>query len=229
MGSRALSEKHGGKEFAIQVKGMEIAAYDPRGVTGHGLSYATANRGGCHLSTSLCVIEGILGMADPYSEKGKPYMVKFFENCFSAVNSLHLCQFTSFAVFLEPLIVKMSPLPVLRFFMDNLTPAALGMMDISIYPDLWSGVTGIHLNSSKFLKAGERIHVLERYMNTREGIRREDDTLPERFLNEGREDDPLKRTLNLENMIDGYYKLRGFDKSGIPTEKTLKKLGIESG
>jgi aldehyde:ferredoxin oxidoreductase len=229
MGSRALSKKYGGEDFAIQVKGMEIAAYDPRGVTGHGFSYATANRGGCHLSTTLCVVEGFMGMADPNSEKGKPYMVKFFENCFSAVNSLHICQFTSYAVFLEPLIVKLSPVPMLKFFMDNLTPAALGMMDISIYPDLWSGVTGIPLNSSQFLKAGERTHVLERYMNTREGISREDDTLPERFLSEGREDDPHKRTLDLENMLDGYYKLRGFDERGIPTEKTLKKLGIEQG
>ncbi len=228
-GSRALSEKHGGKDFAIHVKGLEIAAYDPRGVTGHGLSYATANRGGCHLSTSLCVVEGFLNMADPFSEKGKPYMVKYFENCFAGVNSLHICQFTSYAVFLEPFIVKFSPFPVLRFFMDNLTPAALGMMDISIYPDLWSGVTGIPLNSSKFLKAGERIHVLERYMNTREGISREDDTLPGRFLNEGREDDPLHRTLNLEKMLDKYYKTRGFDRQGVPTERTLKRLGIREG
>lgn len=226
-GSRALSEKYGGKDFAIHVKGLEIAGYDPRGVTGHGLSYATANRGGCHLSTALCVVEGFLNIADPYSEKGKPYMVKYFENCFSAVNSLHICQFTSYAIFLEPLVVKMSPFPVLRFFMDNLTPAALGMMDISIYPNLWSGVTGIPLNSSKFLKAGERIHVLERYMNTREGISREDDTLPERFFNEGREDDPLRRTLNIEKMLDAYYKLRGFDRQGVPAERTLRKLGIK--
>ncbi len=226
LGSRALSAKYGGREFAINVKGMEIAAYDPRGVTGHGLSYATANRGGCHLSTTLCAVEAFLGLADPYSEKGKPFMVKFFENCFSAVNSLHICQFTSYAVFLEPLIVKISPLPVLRFFMNNLTPAALAMMDISLWPDLWSSVTGIPMNSSQFMKAGERIHVLERFMNTREGISREDDTLPPRFLNEGRENDPSGRTLNLENMLDKYYKIRGFDERGIPTDRLLKKLGI---
>jgi aldehyde:ferredoxin oxidoreductase len=228
-GTRALSDKYGGKAFAIQVKGMELAAYDPRGVVGHGLSYATANRGGCHLSTSLCVVEGFLGMADPHSEKGKPYMVKFFENCYAAVNSLHICQFTSFAVFLEPLIVKLSPLPVLKFFMNHLTPAALGMMDISLWPDLWSAVTGIPMDSSKFKKAGERIHVLERYINTREGIRRQDDTLPSRFLNEGRKNDPSGTTLNIEHMLDAYYKLRGFDSRGIPTAATLKKLGIKKG
>lgn len=226
-GTRVLSEKYGGKAFAMHVKGMELAAYDPRGAIGHGLSYATANRGGCHLSTSLCVVEGFLGMADPSSEKGKPYMVKFFENCFSAVNSLHICQFTSYAVFLEPLIVKMSPLPVLKFFMNHLTPAALGMMDISLWPDLWSAVTGIPMNSSKFKKAGERIHVLERYINTREGISRDDDTLPSRFLNEGRKNDPAGTTLSIANMLDAYYKMRGFDSRGIPTDATLKRLGIK--
>jgi aldehyde:ferredoxin oxidoreductase len=226
-GTRALSEKHGGKAFAMHVKGMELAAYDPRGAVGHGLSYATANRGGCHLSTSLCVVEGFLGMADPHSEKGKPYMVKFFENCFAAVNSLHICQFTSFAVFLEPLIVKLSPLPVLKFFMNHLTPAALGMMDISLWPDLWSAVTGIPMDSSKFKRAGERIHVLERHINTREGISRKDDTLPSRFLNEGRKNDPSGASLNIEKMLDAYYRLRGFDSRGIPTAATLKRLGIK--
>jgi aldehyde:ferredoxin oxidoreductase len=226
-GTRALSERYGGKAFAMHVKGMEIAAYDPRGAVGHGLSYATANRGGCHLSTSLCVVEGFLGLADPYSEKGKPYMVKFFENCFAAVNSLHICQFTSFAVFLEPLIVKLSPLPVLKLFMNQLTPVALGMMDISVWPDLWSAVTGIAMNSSQFKKAGERIHVLERYINTREGTSREDDALPSRFLNERRKNDPCGTTLDIENMLDAYYKMRGFDSRGIPTAATLKRLGIE--
>jgi aldehyde:ferredoxin oxidoreductase len=226
-GTRALSEKYGGKAFAIHVKGMEIAAYDPRGAVGHGLSYATANRGGCHLSASLCVVEGFLGMTDPHSEKGKPYMVKFFENCYAAVNSLHICQFTSFAVFLEPLIVKLSPLPVLKFFMNHLTPAALGMMDISLWPVLWSAVTGIPMSSSKFKRAGERIHVLERYINTREGISREDDTLPSRFLDEGRKNDPSETTLNLERMLSEYYKRRGFDSRGIPTDTILKKLGIQ--
>ena len=56
-GSRALSEKYGGKDFAIHVKGMEMGAYDPRGCFGQGLSYATANRGACHLSASLMVLE----------------------------------------------------------------------------------------------------------------------------------------------------------------------------
>jgi len=50
LGSKRLAEKYGGLEFAAQVKGLEMAAYDPRAGWGQGLNYAVANRGGCHLN-----------------------------------------------------------------------------------------------------------------------------------------------------------------------------------
>jgi aldehyde:ferredoxin oxidoreductase len=79
----------------------------------------------------------------------------------------------------------------------------------------------------KMLKIGKRIHVLERYMNTREGIARKDDTLPGRLLNEGRASDPKHRTVPLEKMLPKYYKVRGYDENGIPRDRTLRKLKIE--
>ena len=56
MGSRALSKKYGGEEFAIQVKGLELPGYDPRGSWSMGLAYVTAPRGGCHMSSYPIVI-----------------------------------------------------------------------------------------------------------------------------------------------------------------------------
>ena len=94
---RPASKKYGGEDFAIHVKGMEMAAYDPRGCIGHGLSYATANRGACHLSTSLFILEAYLGMASPNAKRWKHFMVKFMENTYAAMNSLHICHFTAFA------------------------------------------------------------------------------------------------------------------------------------
>ena len=67
---------------------------------------------------------------------------------------------------------------------------------------------------------------MERYMNTREGISRKDDTLPARFLKEGRGNDIYRKMVPLEKMLDKYYKLRGYDSDGIPTPETLKKLNI---
>jgi len=225
-GSRWLSKKYGGEDFAIQVKGLEMAAYDPRGSFGHGLSYATANRGACHLSTSLMVVEVFFNMAKPYNTSAKPVLAKFFENLYASVNSMHTCQFTSFAYTLQPPVVKLTPVFLLRQFMTYTPKIALLLMDVSVWNRLWSGITGIKLNQWQMMKAGERMHVLERYMNTREGISRKDDTLPERFLTEGRECDPKERTVPLEKMLTKYYRERGYDQNGIPKDKLLKKLGI---
>ena len=79
----------------------------------------------------------------------------------------------------------------------------------------------------QMLKIGRRIQVLERYMNTREGISKKDDTLPGRLLKEGRKNDPKGRTVPLDKMLPRYYRVRGYDKNGIPGDRTLKKLGIE--
>ncbi len=229
-GSKAASKKFGGEDFAIHVKGMEMAAYDPRGCIGHGLSYATANRGACHLSASVFSLEAYFGMASPNARRGKHTMVKFMENTFAAMNSMHICHFTAFPVFLEPPLIKFSPVPMLWALTQNLTALALNLMDVSLWPEIWHAVLGKtyipYLSMLKFLKAGERVHVLERHMNTREGISKKDDTLPRRFLTEGRKCDPKEQTVPLEKMLSKYYRLRGYDSNGIPKKRTLKRLGI---
>lgn len=233
MGSAEASKKYGGEDFAIHVKGMEVPGYDPRGAFGHGLSYATANRGGCHLSAYAVGLEVLLGMADPQALRWKPYMVKFMENTFAAVNCLHICLFTSFAVFLEPPLIRFTPNFMIRLLNQNMSKLALNLMDVSLWPELWHAILGKrytpYLSMLAFYKAGERVHVLERYMNTREGISKKDDTLPRRLLTEGRKCDAEEKTVPLEQMLKKYYKIRGYDKNGIPRKKTLRRLGIEAG
>jgi len=226
-GTRSLSKRYGGADFAIQIKGLEMPAYDPRGSWGQGLAYAVANRGACHLSATTFALEVAFGFLNPYTTRAKARFVMFFENLYAAVNSLHTCQFTSYAYVLEPPIVKYTPKFLLRLIMQYLPAVAIMLMDISIFSKLWRSVTGLRLNQWQMLKAGARIHVLERTMNTGEGISRKDDTLPRRFLTEGRGCDAKKRTVPLQPMLDAYYRLRGYDSHGIPTEKTLKRLGIK--
>ncbi len=225
-GTRSLSKRYGGADFAIQVKGLEMPAYDPRGAWGQGLAYAVANRGACHLSAATFALEVAFGFLNPYTTRAKARFVAFFENLYAAVNSLHTCQFTSYAYVLEPPIVKYTPKFLLRLIMQYLPAVAIMLMDISIFSKLWRSVTGLRLNQWQMLKAGARIHVLERTMNTGEGISRKDDTLPRRFLTEGRGCDLKKRTVPLQPMLDTYYRLRGYNPHGIPTEKTLGRLGI---
>ncbi len=170
-------------------------------------------------------------MADPYNPRWKHYMVKFMEDFFAALNSMHICQFTAYAVMFEPPLIKMSPFPVIKILMQNSAPLAMNLMDVSLYSELWHAVLGKtylpYLGMRKFLKMGERVHVLERHMNTREGISKKDDTLPLRLLTEGRKCDAVERTVPLEKMLKKYYKLRGFDSNGVPQRRTLKRLGIE--
>ncbi|MDI6850380.1 MAG: aldehyde ferredoxin oxidoreductase family protein [bacterium] len=219
-GSRFLSQKFGGKEFAIQVKGLELAAYDPRNSIGHGLSYSVANRGGCHLSAPLFPIEAYFGFMDPHKPKGKAEIVIFMENLFNVINSITTCVFTTFAYMLEDPVIKLTPRRAIKLFMENLTSVTIKFLNISVYKGLFEGATGINISEKELLKAGERIHLLERYLNAKAGLNSEEDTLPERFLKE-------LKPVPLKEMLEEYYRKREYDASGAPKIEKLRRLGIE--
>jgi aldehyde:ferredoxin oxidoreductase len=228
-GTRKLSEKYGGKEFAMQVKGLEIAAYDPRGAWGQGLAYAVANRGGCHLSAPVFSLEGTLHYLPPNTKLAKAIYTDFFENMYAAINSMHGCQFTSYAYMQESFVVKNTPDFILKLVMQYLPKVALALMDISVYSKSFESITAIKLTQKRMLTIGRRIHILERYLNTLEGIDKKADTLPDRFLREGPKSDKKNHVVPLESMLKAYYKIKGYDKNGIPKKSVLKKLGIEIG
>jgi aldehyde:ferredoxin oxidoreductase len=225
-GTRWLAQKYGGAAFAMHVKGMELGAYDPRGSWGQGLSYAVANRGGCHLSGTTFAIETIFGFLNPYTTRAKANFVRVFENLYAAVNSMHACAFTTFAYTLEPPLIKYTPAFLISFAMEYLPEVAIQLLDFGVFSKQYAAVTGISLSQRDFLRAGERVHMLERYMNTLEGVRAEADTLPARLLVEGRESDPRGRTVPLEKMLPAYYRMRGYAPDGVPTVEVLSRLGI---
>lgn len=228
-GVRRLSGRYGGESFAIHVKGLEIAGYDPRGSWGQGLSYAVANRGGCHLSATLMCLEVFFNLLPPLTTRAKARFVVFLENLYAAINSLQTCLFTSYAYMLEPPAARLTPVPLLALTMHLFPGIALRLMDITTFSSLYNAITGIPLTQAGMIEAGERAHTLERWMNTQEGVSRKDDTLPERFLAESDPLDSRRRAVPLGAMLDGYYRLRGYDMNGIPTAKTLKRLGIDPG
>lgn len=225
-GSRWLSTKYGGTFYAMHVKGLEMAAYDPRGSFGQGLNYAVANRGACHLSAYLSAQEVFFKMLSPQWTMAKAKWVRFFESLTACINSLQACQFTMFAYLFESPVVKINPTFVLWVNMQLAPEAAMPLVDMTLYRGFWSSITGQDISLWNFFKAGDRIHTLERYMNTREGISRTHDTLPPRMLREGRPCDPKGKPVPLNKMLDSYYKLRGYNRNGIPKPETLIKLGI---
>jgi aldehyde:ferredoxin oxidoreductase len=222
-GVKRLSEKYGGEEFAIHVKGLEMAAYDPRGCTGQGLAYATANCGATHLSGSTHAIE-VESYLSPHGIKGKAHFVRFMQDVTDAVNSSIFCIQTMYPFLEENFAYKNTPLFIMRFVMANLPSIAIATTDLSDYAGLLSGLLGEKISQKDFYRAGERIFNLERLMNSREGISRKDDTLPHRILTEVREDG--WPSIELDAMLDQYYKLRGWDETGYPGTSVLDELGI---
>lgn len=100
LGSRRFAAARGAEEYAMQVKGLELPAYDPRGLQGQGLSFATSNRGGCHLRAYLVGPEvlGIPKMVDRYSTLDKPGLTINAQNLNAGVDSLVLCRFVQFSL-----------------------------------------------------------------------------------------------------------------------------------
>ncbi len=92
LGVRDLAEKYGGREFAMQVKGLEFPGYEPRGSWGMGLAYATSDRGACHMRAWPISMEA-LGDLDPYTVEGKGALVKGMQDGNSAKFCAIFCDF----------------------------------------------------------------------------------------------------------------------------------------
>lgn len=199
MGSYRLAEKYGMPELSMTVKKQELPAYDPRGIKGQGLAYATSNRGGCHVRAYLISPE-ILALPeklDKFSYEGKPLWVKIFQDLTAAIDSLGLCLFTSFA------------------------------LNADDYAELYSLVTGMKISANDVLVAGDRIWNLEKVFNLKAGVTPAEDTLPLRLLNDGIAEGPAKGHVHeLSEVLDAYYTLRGWDPQGLPTIEKLKSLGL---
>ena len=198
-GSRRLCEKYGHPEFSMTIKSQEFPAYDPRGIQGMGLTYATSNRGGCHLRgyTVASEVFGIPEKTDPLVTEGKAGLVKAFQDATAAVDSSGTCVFTTFAL-----------------GGDDIAP----MVDAACAGD-WS--------VERFVEAGERIWNMERQYNIAAGFTGADDTLPERLLKDAAKTGPAEGSVNrLDEMLPEYYELRGWDASGVPTAETLGRLGL---
>ncbi|MGF7059628.1 aldehyde ferredoxin oxidoreductase family protein [Brassicibacter mesophilus] len=242
-GSRYLSKRFGGEAFAIHSKGMELAAYEPRGAVGQGLGYAVANRGGCHLNAGYMVLFEGLGLSiDPYSEKGKAELAVMSQNIMEAVSAGGNCLFTLYTMFPE-FLIKRPNSSFTRFANKTMTTGITGCVvncinkvnekflpiNLSLIPHTkaLSSVTGMKINLGRLKTIGERGYNLERIFNIKMGLNTSDDSLPERLTDEPQNPDDIKTVVPLEKLKANYYKSRGWDNNGIPKKSTLKKLHLE--
>jgi aldehyde:ferredoxin oxidoreductase len=197
-GPARLAAHTGHPEIAMEVKGQSIPAYDPRGIKGMGIGYATSNRGACHLRGYTPAAEiGLIPMeVDPLAWEGKAELLKVFQDLAAFSDSLDLCKFSAFAE------------------------------DAEQYAAQYAVAMGIPFTADDVMRAGERIYNLERYYNNLAGFREGSDRLPDRFLKEPSTMPGSQGQLcELDLMLADYYGLRGWE-NGVVPESKLRELEI---
>lgn len=197
-GTERAANKLGHPEIAMTVKGQGIPAYDPRGLKGMGLGYATSNRGACHVEGYSPASElGLIPLkTDPLEWKGKGDLLKLLQDLFAFTDSLDVCKFSTFAE------------------------------GAAEFAEQYSAITGVPMTVDDLLKTGERIYNLERYYNNLAGFREGSDYLPKRFLTEpSQAPGSTGHVCELDLMLEDYYKQRGWENGVVPQAK-LEELGI---
>lgn len=198
-GSYRLCEHYGVPELSMSVKKQEIPAYDARAIQGIGITYATSNRGGCHVRGYMISPEvlGLPEQLDRETVEGKAQWAKIFQDLTSVIDSMGMCLFSSFA---------------------------LGAPE---YAALLNAGTGTNYDVNGLLEVGDRIYNLERMFNKAAGMKPEDDRLPKRIAEDEIVNGPSKGMHSqIKLTLPQYYEARGW-KDAFPTEETLKRLGLE--
>lgn len=200
-GTARVATHFGHPELAMTVKGQAIPAYDPRGLKGMGIAYATSNRGACHLRAYTPAAE--LGVTpfgsikvDPLEWKGKGELTKIFQDLHAFSDSLDLCKFSAFAEGAEE------------------------------YAAQYGAMLGIPFTVDDVMRTGERIYNLERYYNNLAGFGEGSDYLPTRFTHEpSTMPGSQGHVCELNEMLAEYYAARGWV-NGVVPESKLKELEI---
>lgn len=198
-GSARLCEHYGMPEISMSVKKQEMPAYDARGIQGIGITYATSNRGGCHVRGYMISPEvlGLPQQLDRTATDDKAVWAKTFQDLTAVIDSMGHCLFTSFA------------------------------MGAKEYTDLLNAATGTNHSVEEVLEIGDRIYNIERMFNKAAGMKPEDDRLPKRLLEEPIVNGPSKGMVSqLPLTLPQYYEARGWV-NAFPTDETLKKLGLD--
>jgi len=204
----------GSEEIAMHGKGLEVFQADVRSIKAYGLGNAVASRGADHLRSepwfefSNDPEEGARRYGIPETAfrleyKGKGLVVKHFEEMAAIADATGVCKNTY----------------------NNME-----VLDWEGTAELLRAATGWDITGEEVQRIGERIVNLERLFIAREGITRQDDTLPKRFLEEpmpGGSGSSTGSVLELEPMLDEYYRARGWDvQTGLPTRVKLDELGL---
>ena len=200
-----------GEDHALHVKGLEVPMHEPRAQKTMGLTYATSNRGACHMRAFTGYVD-IYGYDVPdleiYSDDyprhatdGKAELEVVLQNLFNVYDSMCGCKFSY--------------------------PPGTEDITVAQLADLLGLATGVDLDREDVLRLGERIFQMKRLFNVREGISRADDRLPSLFTDEAHEEGSnAGEVVELDEMLAEYYDHRGWNDRGRPTDERLAEIGM---
>ena len=190
-------------DFAVAVKGVDLPAHNPRAFWAHALNYATGVRGACHERGNLTL--PYFGLTIPelgIREKQE--------------------QFTMDGVI--PLTAKSQDWSSLW---NSLVVCRFMGLTFSDMIDALNASTGWRMDIEEAGVVAERIFNLQRLVNLKFGVTKEDDSLPARIFEPVKEGPLAGKILpDIEPILIEYYRYRGWDSKGIPTPETLRRLGI---
>ena len=199
-GSYRLAESYGHPELSMTCKKQEMPAYDPRGVQGIGLNYATGNRGGCHVRGYTIAIEVLQNGAvmDPRVTEGKAGLDILFQNLTAALDSSGACLFSTFGIGGDELAEMLSALTGVRVLTRRVPQDRRAHLE-----------PGAPLEPQAGLHHGGR-HAARTACS-----------------NEPIKTGPAKGEVShLGEMLPEYYSLRGWDEKGVPGKAKLKELAL---
>jgi aldehyde:ferredoxin oxidoreductase len=208
---RAAQQIRGSERYALHVKGMEVPTQEVRGLKAWGLAWAVASRGADHcrafpvMETTWTAEQaerffGSPQAANRLAYEGKAAMVKWAEDFGAVIDALGLCTISYVAMGLPAELVAKA----------------------------YNAVTGMNVDASQLLQAGERITNLERLLNLKLGLHPEEDTLPRRFIEEPLPEGPSQgEVIQIDRLVKEYYRHRSWDTAtGYPTEEKLRELSL---
>jgi aldehyde:ferredoxin oxidoreductase len=195
LGVKQLSQKYGGSEFAMHVKGLELPGYDPRGSWGMGLAYATASRGGCHMS-AWPVADEAFGKIDPFTIDGKAQLVTNGQNYNAIKFSLILCDFWALS------------LDTMSQIMSCLFNRAVPVVELETAGErIW--------NIMRLFNVREGFSVIDDSLPER---------IFKDALKSGVTTGKVLPRDQFTIMLQEYYRLRGWDSNGVPLPEKLAQL-----
>jgi len=203
----------GTMKYAMQVKGLDIAAQDGRAQKSMAIAHATSARGADHLRH--CTFYDEIGRGEAIKERwGEQYLPEMEDRLEIKYKGIMAKDCEDYTALIDSLGICTSTMQLLWF------------NDLA---ELYTAVVGIKVDSIGIQRIAERIVDQRRAYNIRLGLSRKEDTLPKRFLKDPAPAGPCKgEVVNLKPMLDDYYRHRGYDiKTGLIPRARLEKLNLK--